>query len=173
VTQRGFPFGQFPFLRRGLGGGRFLQAGRGLQGRPNPVGAVGVPLFDDPHQRPGRLGQPVLQISPRAADLALHQVGSLTEQLLPGRPPAELAGQPAGSVTSLARYSLSGTLVQPLGYSADGQVLYAPSGIEFVTGTSYGLKLVSNLGPLIRPLPGEVAGATIAIPFYGRQNGNL
>jgi hypothetical protein len=64
-----------------------------------------------------------------------------------------VAGQPSGSGTSLARYSLSGQLLQPLGYSADGQVLYAPSGLEFLTGTSHGLRLVSNDGALIRNLP--------------------
>ena len=64
-----------------------------------------------------------------------------------------LGGQPSGSGTSLARYSLSGQLVQRLGYSADGQVLYAPSGSEFATGTGSGLKLVSNNGALIRNLP--------------------
>jgi hypothetical protein len=64
-----------------------------------------------------------------------------------------LAGQPSGSGTSLARYSLSGQLVQRLGYSADGQVLYAPSGSEFATGTGNGLKLAGNNGTLIRTLP--------------------
>jgi hypothetical protein len=64
-----------------------------------------------------------------------------------------VAGQPSGSGTSLARYSLSGRLLQPLGYSADGQVLYASSGIAFLTGTGHGLKLVSNDGALIRNLP--------------------
>jgi hypothetical protein len=63
-----------------------------------------------------------------------------------------VAGQPAGSGTSLARYSLSGRLTRPLGYSADGQMLYMPSGTGFVTGTSYGLKLVSNSGAQIREL---------------------
>ena len=64
-----------------------------------------------------------------------------------------VAGRPSGSGTILARYSLSGRLVQSLGYSADGAVLYAPSGTEFVTGASHGLKLVSNHGSLIRQLP--------------------
>lgn len=64
-----------------------------------------------------------------------------------------VAGQPSGNGTSLARYSLSGRLVQRLGFSADGQVLYAPSGTEFATGTGTGLKLVSNNGKLIRNLP--------------------
>jgi len=59
----------------------------------------------------------------------------------------------SGNGTILARYSLSGRLVQSLGYSAGGGALYAPSGIEFVTGTSHGLKLVSNRGSLIRQLP--------------------
>jgi hypothetical protein len=72
-----------------------------------------------------------------------------------------VAGRPAGSGTSLARYNLSGRLVQSLGYSADGQVLYAPSGTEFVTGTSSGLELVSNGGALIRKLaiPGTSANS--------------
>jgi TolB protein len=64
-----------------------------------------------------------------------------------------VAGQPSGSGTSLARYSLSGRLVQSLGYSADGQVLYSPAGTEFLTGTGNGLKLVSNGGALLRNLP--------------------
>ena len=64
-----------------------------------------------------------------------------------------VAGQPAGSGTSLARYSLSGRLAHPLGSSADGQVLYTPSGTDFVTGTSSGLKLVDNNGAQIRELP--------------------
>jgi TolB protein len=64
-----------------------------------------------------------------------------------------VAGQPSGSGISLARYSLSGRLLQRLGYSADGQVLYTPSGTEFATGTRTGLKLVSNGGALIRNLP--------------------
>ena len=64
-----------------------------------------------------------------------------------------VAGQPAGSGTSLARYSLSGRLAHPLGSSADGQVLYTPSGTDFVTGTSSGLKLVGNNGAQIRKLP--------------------
>ena len=64
-----------------------------------------------------------------------------------------VAGQPSGNGTSLARYSLSGRLLQRLGYSADGQVLYAPSGTEFATGTGNGLKLVSNGGALVRNLP--------------------
>jgi TolB protein len=61
-----------------------------------------------------------------------------------------VAGRLSGSGTSLARYTLSGRLARSLGYSTDGQVLYAPSGTEFATGTASGLKLVSNNGALIR-----------------------
>ncbi len=64
-----------------------------------------------------------------------------------------VAGRTSGSQTILARYSLSGRLIRPLGSSADGAVLYEPSGAAFVTGTSSGLKLVSNGGTLIRKLP--------------------
>ena len=64
-----------------------------------------------------------------------------------------VASRPSGSGASLARYSLSGRLVRSLGYSANGTALYASSGTEFVTGTSHGLKLVSNSGALIRQLP--------------------
>ena len=59
--------------------------------------------------------------------------------------------RPSGTRTILARYSLSGRLVQSLGYSAGA--LYSPSGTEFVTGASHGIKLVSNRGSLIRQLP--------------------
>jgi TolB protein len=64
-----------------------------------------------------------------------------------------VTGRPSGSGTSLARYDLSGRLVRSLGSSADGAVLYEPSGAGFVTGTSSGLKLVSNGGSLVRKLP--------------------
>lgn len=66
---------------------------------------------------------------------------------------AIVAGRPSGSGTSLARYTLSGRLARSLGYSSDGQVLYAPSGTEFVTGPAGGVKLVSNSGLLILALP--------------------
>jgi TolB protein len=66
---------------------------------------------------------------------------------------AIVAGRPSGNGTSLARYTLSGGFARSLGYSADGQVLYAPSGTEFATGTSDGLKLVSNAGTQLRSLP--------------------
>ena len=64
-----------------------------------------------------------------------------------------VAGRTSGSQTILARYSLSGRLTRPLGSSADGAVLYQPSGAGFVTGTGSGLKLVSNGGTLVRKLP--------------------
>jgi TolB protein len=74
---------------------------------------------------------------------------------------AIVASQPSGSGTSLARYRLSGRLARSLGSSADGQVLYAPSGTEFATGAGRGLKLVSNGGTLIRtlPVPGTTANS--------------
>jgi hypothetical protein len=64
-----------------------------------------------------------------------------------------VAGRTSGAQTILARYSLSGRLTRSLGSSADGAVLYQPSGAGFVTGTSSGLKLVSNGGALVRKLP--------------------
>jgi hypothetical protein len=84
-----------------------------------------------------------------------------------------VAGQPAGSGTSLARYSLSGRLARPLGYSADGQVLYTPSGTGFVTGTSYGLKLVSNSGAQIRELPVPGTSANSCNPARWWNSGTV
>jgi hypothetical protein len=75
-----------------------------------------------------------------------------------------VAGRPSGFGTSLGRYNLSGRLVQSLGYSADGLVLYSPAGTEFVTGTSNGLKLVSNAGALLRNLPVREASANTCNP---------
>ena len=69
-----------------------------------------------------------------------------------------VAGRPSGNNTSLARYTLSGRLAHSLGTSTDGTVLYQPSGTEFLTGASHGLKLVSNEGTPIRTLP--VPGTT-------------
>ena len=79
-----------------------------------------------------------------------------------------VAGRPAGSGTHLARYTLSGRLARPLGYSADGQVLYLPSGTEFVTGISNGLKLVSNNGAQIRKLtvPGTSANSCNPVRWW-------
>ncbi len=83
-----------------------------------------------------------------------------------------VAGLPSGSGTILARYSLSGRLVQSLGYSADGAVLYAPSGTEFATGASHGLKLVGNRGSLIRtlPVPGTSANSLRPGPLVERRH---
>src|SRR5271170_7689365 len=69
-----------------------------------------------------------------------------------------VAGRPSGNNTSLARYTLSGRFAHSLGISTDGTVLYQPSGTEFLTGASHGLKLVSNNGTQIRTLP--VPGTT-------------
>jgi hypothetical protein len=84
-----------------------------------------------------------------------------------------VAGQPSGSGTSLARYSLSGRLLQHLGYSADGQALYSPSGNEFATGTSAGLKLVSNGGALIRNLPVHGMSANSCNPVRWWSGGTI
>jgi hypothetical protein len=84
-----------------------------------------------------------------------------------------LAGQPSGNGTSLARYDLSGRLAQRLGYSADGQVLYAPSGTEFATGTSNGVKLVSNGGTLIRNLPVSGMSADSCNPVRWWNGGTI
>jgi TolB protein len=61
-----------------------------------------------------------------------------------------LGSRLSGNDTIVARYSLSGRLVQSLG---SGGALYAPSGTEFAAGASHGIKLVSNRGSLIRQLP--------------------
>jgi len=84
-----------------------------------------------------------------------------------------VAGQPSGNGTSLARYSLSGRLLQRLGYSADGQVLYAPSGTEFATGTGNGLKLVSNGGVLVRNLPVHGTSANSCNPVRWWNGGTV
>ena len=84
-----------------------------------------------------------------------------------------VASRPSGSGTILARYSLSGRLVQSLGYSADGAVLYTPSGTEFVTGTSHGLKLVGNRGSLIRTLPVPRTSANTCGPVRWWNGGTI
>ena len=84
-----------------------------------------------------------------------------------------VAGLPSGTGTILARYSLSGRLVQSLGYSADGQVLYAPSGAEFATGGSRGVKLVSNRGSLIRTLPVPGTSANSCNPVRWWNGGTI
>ena len=79
-----------------------------------------------------------------------------------------VGGRLTGSGTDLARYSLSGGLTQPLGNSTDGQVLYEPSGAGFLTGASYGLRLASNGGALIRklPVPGTSSGTCNPIRWW-------
>ena len=84
-----------------------------------------------------------------------------------------VAGRPSGTGTILARYSLSGRLVQSLGYSADGQALYAPSGAEFATGGSRGVKLVSNRGSLIRTLPVPGTSANSCNPVRWWNGGTI
>ena len=84
-----------------------------------------------------------------------------------------VACRPSGTGTILARYSLSGRLVQSLGYSADGQVLYAPSGAEFATGASRGVKLVSNRGSLIRTLPVPGTSANSCNPVRWWNGGTI
>ena len=81
-----------------------------------------------------------------------------------------VAYRPSGTSYSysLARYSLSGRLTKALG-SSDAQALYAPSGTEFVTGTSTGLKLVSNDGTPLRqlPVPGTSANSCGPVRWWG------
>jgi hypothetical protein len=85
-----------------------------------------------------------------------------------------VAARPSGSGTMLARYSLSGRLVQSLGYSAGGGALYAPSGTEFVTGASRGLKLVGNrTGTPIRTLPVPRTSANTCGPVRWWNNGTI
>ena len=84
-----------------------------------------------------------------------------------------VAGRPSGSGTILARYSLSGRLVQSLGYSAGGQALYTPSGTEFATGASHGVKLVSNRGSLIRQLPVRGTSANTCNPVRWWNRGTV
>jgi hypothetical protein len=84
-----------------------------------------------------------------------------------------VAGRPSGSGTSVARYSLSGRLIQRLGDSADGEVLYAPSGTEFATGTSMGLKLVGNNGALLKNLPVRGTSANNCHPVRWWTSGTI
>jgi hypothetical protein len=79
-----------------------------------------------------------------------------------------VGGRQSGRLTSLARYTLSGRLAHSLGTSTDGTVLYQPSGTEFVTGASHGLKLVSNDGTQIRtlPVPGTAANSCAPVRWW-------
>ncbi|MGH3176832.1 MAG: hypothetical protein ACRDPF_23575 [Streptosporangiaceae bacterium] len=79
--------------------------------------------------------------------------------------------RPSGTRTILARYSLSGRLVQSLGYSAGA--LYRPSGTEFVAGASHGVKLVSNRGSLIRQLPVRGTSANTCGPVRWWNGGTI
>ena len=109
MPQRRFPPGQLGLDPAGFGGRRFAQLGRGRKPRPYPVGAIGVALLDHPGQRPGGLGEPVLQVASRPADLAAYQAGGLTAGMLAGRPPAEFAGKPTAHGAG-QQFSLAGIL---------------------------------------------------------------
>ena len=79
-----------------------------------------------------------------------------------------VGGRLSGSLTSLARYTLSGQLTHSLGTSTDGLALYQPSGTGFLTGASHGLKLVSNNGTQIRnlPVPGTSANTCNPVRWW-------
>ena len=76
----------------------------------------------------------------------------------------------SGNSTIVARYSLSGRLLQSLG---SGGALYTPSGTEFAAGTSHGIKLVSNRGSLIRQLPVPGTSANTCTPVRWWNNGTV
>ena len=76
----------------------------------------------------------------------------------------------SGNSTIVARYSLSGRLVQSLG---SGGALYAPSGTEFAAGASHGIKLVSNRGALIRQLPVPGTSANTCNPVRWWNSGTI
>ena len=79
-----------------------------------------------------------------------------------------VGSRPSGNQVSLARYTLSGALAHSLGISADGTVLYEPSGAGFLTGAGHGLKLVSNNGTQIRslPVPGSTANSCNPVRWW-------
>ena len=79
-----------------------------------------------------------------------------------------VGSRPSGNQVSLARYTLSGQFVRSLGTSADGTVLYQPSGTAFLTGASHGLKLVSNNGTQLRslPVPGSTANSCNPVRWW-------
>jgi hypothetical protein len=76
----------------------------------------------------------------------------------------------SGNSTIVARYSLSGRLVQSLG---SGGALYTPSGTEFAAGASRGVKLVSNRGALIRQLPVPGTSANTCNPVRWWNSGTI
>jgi hypothetical protein len=84
-----------------------------------------------------------------------------------------VGSRPSGNGTIVARYSLSGRLVQSLGYFDGGQPLYAPSGTEFAAGASHGIKLVSNRGALIRQLPVPGTSANTCGPVRWWNSGTI
>jgi hypothetical protein len=81
-----------------------------------------------------------------------------------------LGSRLSGNDTIVARYSLSGRLVRSLG---SGGALYAPSGTEFAAGASHGIKLVSNRGSLIRPLPIAGTSANTCAPVRWWNGGTI
>ena len=81
-----------------------------------------------------------------------------------------LGSRLSGNDTIVARYSLSGRLVQSLG---SGGALYAPSGTEFAAGASHGIKLVSNRGSLIRQLPMAGTSANTCDPVRWWNSGTI
>ena len=84
-----------------------------------------------------------------------------------------VGSRPSGNGTIVARYNLSGRLVQSLGYFSGGQPLYAPSGTEFAAGASHGIKLVSNRGSLIRQLPVPGTSANTCGPVRWWNSGTI
>jgi hypothetical protein len=76
----------------------------------------------------------------------------------------------SGNSTIVARFSLSGRLVQSLG---SGGALYTPSGTEFAAGASRGVKLVSNRGALIRQLPVPGTSANTCNPVRWWNSGAI
>jgi TolB protein len=84
-----------------------------------------------------------------------------------------IGSRPSGNATIVARYSLSGRLVQSLGRFDGGQPLYAPSGTEFAAGATHGIKLVSNRGALIRQLPVPGTSANTCGPVRWWNSGTI
>ncbi len=84
-----------------------------------------------------------------------------------------VGSRPSGNDTIVARYSLSGRLVQSLGRFDGGQPLHAPSGTEFAAGASHGIKLVSNRGALIRQLPVPGTSANTCGPVRWWNTGTI
>lgn len=121
--------------------------------------------------------------SGRSFELLTLATGHVSTFALPGgvapigfttpRGLAIVALRPARTGYNLARYTLSGALARQLGNSTDGAALYTPSGLEFVTGASDGLKLVGNLGPLIRQLPVPYSSINSCTPVRWWNSGTV